>query len=262
MGSGIASYSVFFADNGGAFMPLLTDTTQTTTSFAGQVGHTYRFYSVATDNVGYVQAIPTAPQATTTVSLPQPPALVTLKRVKVVTNQNHQVTEVLVIFSGAVKTAEAVRIGTYRLATAGKLGSYTAKDASVIKLKSAVYSGSTITVRLTPLRPFIISKPVQLVVYGTGHTALHDSLSRLIDGDHNAKAGGNAIAILSQKSVAVDVVPLVQTTGKPPAHPAAVDLLVPSTKRTLMEDHVAFAAHLQGLNLAKPRHQDYDVSVV
>jgi hypothetical protein len=71
-GSGLASYSIYVSDNGGAFTPLLTDTTQTSTSFTGVDGHTYGFYSIATDNVGNVQPTPTAAQATTTVQTQSP----------------------------------------------------------------------------------------------------------------------------------------------------------------------------------------------
>ena len=53
-GSGIASYSIYASENGGAFAPL-TDTTETTATFFGQSGNTYAFYSVATDNVGNIQ---------------------------------------------------------------------------------------------------------------------------------------------------------------------------------------------------------------
>jgi RHS repeat-associated protein len=63
-GSGIAAYDVFVSDNGGPFTPLLTATTQTSATFTGQFGHTYGFYSVATDNVGNRQPTPTASQAT------------------------------------------------------------------------------------------------------------------------------------------------------------------------------------------------------
>lgn len=66
-GSGIASFNIFVSDNGGRFTPFLTNTTTTSATFTGQVGHTYGFYSVATDNVGNVQPTPSAAQATTTV---------------------------------------------------------------------------------------------------------------------------------------------------------------------------------------------------
>ncbi len=61
----IASYTIFDAEDGGPFTPFLTDTTTTTATFTGQFGHTYGFYSVATDNSGDVQPTPTAAQATT-----------------------------------------------------------------------------------------------------------------------------------------------------------------------------------------------------
>jgi RHS repeat-associated protein len=66
-GSGIATYSVYVSDNGAAFTPLLTGTTQTSTTFTGVAGHTYGFYSIATDSVGNVEATPAGAQATTRV---------------------------------------------------------------------------------------------------------------------------------------------------------------------------------------------------
>jgi hypothetical protein len=68
-GSGIATYNVYVSDNGGAFTMFLANTTATSAAFTGQNGHTYAFYSVATDNVGHVQATPTTAQATTAVTL-------------------------------------------------------------------------------------------------------------------------------------------------------------------------------------------------
>jgi RHS repeat-associated protein len=64
-GSGIATFDIFVSDNGGTFTPFLTATTQTSAAFNGQFGHSYAFYSVATDNVGHRQATPTDAEATT-----------------------------------------------------------------------------------------------------------------------------------------------------------------------------------------------------
>jgi RHS repeat-associated protein/uncharacterized repeat protein (TIGR01451 family) len=69
-GSGIAGYDVFVSDNGGPFTPLQTRTTATSAVFTGQFGHTYGFYSVATDNVGHRQATPAGAEATTTIEVP------------------------------------------------------------------------------------------------------------------------------------------------------------------------------------------------
>src|SRR5262249_2925435 len=66
-GSGIASFDVFVSDNGGPFTLFQTGTTATSATFTGQVGHTYAFYSVATDNVGHRQAVPDHPDTFTLV---------------------------------------------------------------------------------------------------------------------------------------------------------------------------------------------------
>ncbi len=76
-GSGIASYTIYVADDGGSFMPFVSNTEGTSATFAGQNGHTYDFYSVATDNAGNVQAAPTSAQATTTVDATEPTSAVT-----------------------------------------------------------------------------------------------------------------------------------------------------------------------------------------
>ncbi len=67
-GGGIASYDVFVSDDGAPFTAFETNTTQTSATFNGASGHTYGFYSVATDKAGKVQPTPTAAQATTTVA--------------------------------------------------------------------------------------------------------------------------------------------------------------------------------------------------
>jgi streptogramin lyase len=69
-GSGLASFDVLVSDNGGPFVPWLTDTTQTRAIFSGVFGHTYAFYSVTTDNAGNREAAPSAPEATTVADLP------------------------------------------------------------------------------------------------------------------------------------------------------------------------------------------------
>jgi hypothetical protein len=64
-GSGIADYTIFVSEDGGPFMPLVSDTTETSTTFPGELGRTYAFYSVARDLVGNEEATPPVPDATT-----------------------------------------------------------------------------------------------------------------------------------------------------------------------------------------------------
>ena len=117
----------------------------------------------------------------------------------------------MLTFSGPVNAAEADETSIYHLATPGKKGSYTAKNAGTIKLKSATDPGAGEIVTLTPKRPFALTKPVQLSVSATGISGLHDTYGRLIDGDDNGRAGGNAIALLMKKGATIDGVNVART---------------------------------------------------
>jgi RHS repeat-associated protein len=66
-GSGLGGYTVYVSKDGGAYTPWLENTSLTEATYAGEGGHTYAFYSIAHDNAGNSQAIPTSPQATTRV---------------------------------------------------------------------------------------------------------------------------------------------------------------------------------------------------
>jgi Beta-propeller repeat len=68
----IASYDVFVSDNGGAFTAFQTGTSATSATFTGMTGHTYGFFSIATDTAGNTEPIKTAPDAVVAVG---PPAI-------------------------------------------------------------------------------------------------------------------------------------------------------------------------------------------
>ena len=58
--SGVQSFTIFESEDNGPFTALATVTpANPSTPFTGQIGHTYGFYSVATDNAGNVQPTPT-----------------------------------------------------------------------------------------------------------------------------------------------------------------------------------------------------------
>jgi hypothetical protein len=66
-GSGISSYTIFVSDNGGAFTPWLSGTALTSSSYTGTAGHTYGFFSIATDAAGNIEVLKSAAEATTQV---------------------------------------------------------------------------------------------------------------------------------------------------------------------------------------------------
>ncbi len=72
-GSGIAGFTIMVSADDGPFSAWLTLSTATTGTFAGLRGHTYRFFSIAQDNVGNVESKTPVAEATTTVSLNSKP---------------------------------------------------------------------------------------------------------------------------------------------------------------------------------------------
>jgi hypothetical protein len=62
--SGNAWYDVYVSDNGGPYVPFQATARTTSANFTGQTGHTYSFYSIATDNLGNPQGAPGAIRTT------------------------------------------------------------------------------------------------------------------------------------------------------------------------------------------------------
>lgn len=68
IGAGVQSLTIYVSDNGSSFVPWLLQTTATSGSYSGQVGHTYSFYSIAQDLVGNIEGAKTSAEATTQVT--------------------------------------------------------------------------------------------------------------------------------------------------------------------------------------------------
>lgn len=62
-GSGIGSYDIVVSTNNGPWTAWLNATTNTGALFTGERNHTYRFYSIARDNVGWVETAPVVADA-------------------------------------------------------------------------------------------------------------------------------------------------------------------------------------------------------
>jgi hypothetical protein len=151
---------------------------------------------------------------------------VTVTGVDDLMNKRHQVTEIVVHFSGAVNAAQAKQTGIYRLAFPGAKGSFTIRNARTIKLKSAVYNSVDDSVILIPKQPFALTRNVQLQVDGLLPSGLQDSFGRLIDGDHDGQPGGNAVAILSRSGVSLDSWVAQTAAGRSAAQADMVDVLI------------------------------------
>jgi hypothetical protein len=110
-GPGVASYDVYVSVGGGPFSPWLTGTSQTTAVYSGAFGHSYAFYSVATDPLGFRQPTPGAAQASTVLEPPLAPPVsphpvgVTLRTRRF---GKHKKLVAEVLFSGGLPAREVV----------------------------------------------------------------------------------------------------------------------------------------------------------
>jgi hypothetical protein len=66
-GASVAGYSIYVSVDGGPFSLWLNNTTATQASYAGQAGHSYAFFSVATDSAGDLEAAPATADTSTSV---------------------------------------------------------------------------------------------------------------------------------------------------------------------------------------------------
>jgi len=70
VGSGIADYSIYVSDNGGPYQYWLLNTMATSGTYTGAVGHTYAFYSIATDGAGNTESVKSAADTSTEIVTP------------------------------------------------------------------------------------------------------------------------------------------------------------------------------------------------
>jgi len=164
------------------------------------------FQYVATASGPNTSAAPaTSNPATVTLAVSAAPPVVSVQNVALATNKKHMVSQIDVTFSGQVNATEAADAGIYHLAYPNKKGSYTARNAVVVKLRSAVYSTATDSVTLTPRKPFALkAQTLQLEIDGTSPSGLQDIVGRYLDGGNNGQAGSDAVVSISKNGVNIE----------------------------------------------------------
>ena len=65
-GAGVMDYTVYVSVDGGAYSAWLSETTSTSATYEGAIGHRYSFYTIARDGLGNTESAPGQPDATTT----------------------------------------------------------------------------------------------------------------------------------------------------------------------------------------------------
>jgi cyclophilin family peptidyl-prolyl cis-trans isomerase len=178
--------------------------TFTYTPQSGYLGNDTFQYLVTANGPNTAAAPATSNPAMVTVGVSAAPPVVSVQNVALSTNRRHMVTQIDVTFSGQVNATQADNTGIYQLAYPDKSGSYTGKNAVVVKLHSANYSAATNSVTLTPRKPFALkARPLQLVIDGTSPSGLQDIVGRYLDGADNGQAGSDAVVSISKNGAKI-----------------------------------------------------------
>jgi hypothetical protein len=90
---------------------------------------------------------------------------------------------------------------------------------------------------LVPKKPFALTRPVQLLIDGLPPSGLQDGTGRLIDGNHDAQAGGNAIAILFRGGVKLSAVQSARTNTPARASARLFDAVLAEATRFSGKTH-------------------------
>lgn len=159
IGAGTKGYAIYASDNGGAFAPWLTTTSATSSVFRGQVGHSYSFYSIATDLVGNVEPAKNAAEATTTVSSGTscgPPSL--SGAASVVSYVNNTLSLNLQFTNIGASDALNSLVKTLTFRTLGGTETVTLASPSLPFIVGTVSVGNTITIPVTLNVPSTVTR--------------------------------------------------------------------------------------------------------
>ena len=127
------------------------------------------------------------------------------------------------------------------MTTAGKKGSFTAKSAKVVSLKSAAFNAANDTVTITLRKPLKLTTPVQLRVSGLSPSGLKDNSGWLIDGNHDGQPGGDAIAVLRKGGATISAMVFQGSGPLPSFKPSLVDVLLEHEDLVLNKNSVSAA---------------------
>jgi hypothetical protein len=140
------------------------------------------------------------------------PALATVASVRLSLKRSI-LKSIVLSFSNSLNPSSANAKANYRLAAAGRDRRFGTRDDVKVRFRSVVYNPTARTVTLTPAGSLVLNKTFQLRLNAAG---LFDVYGRPLDGNGDGRAGGDYVALIARRGVAV--------TSVVPAHVQAVRL--------------------------------------
>jgi hypothetical protein len=150
VGSGLQGFTIYASDTGGPFTPWLSNTTAATGTFTGSVGHTYSFYSIATDLTGNTEPAKASAEASTAVAATAtcgPPSL--NAQMLNIAKSGSSVTANLQLTNTGSTAAQSVNINQITLRTLSGTGTVMVTSPTLPLAVGPLAIGAVTTVPLT-----------------------------------------------------------------------------------------------------------------
>jgi hypothetical protein len=159
VGSGLQGFTIYASDSGGPFTAWLSNTTAASATYLGTVGHSYSFYSIATDLTGNVEGGKTSAEASTTVTAASSCGAPSLSgQVANVAQTGTTVTASLQLTNTGFTAAQALNINQITLRTLSGSGTVTLASPTLPTAEGPLGIGATATVPLTLNVPTTVTR--------------------------------------------------------------------------------------------------------
>jgi hypothetical protein len=159
VGSGLQGFTIYVSDSGGPFTPWVSNTTAASGDYTGAVGHTYSFYSIATDLVGNMEGSKTTVEALTSVTATGPCGPPSLSgQLSNVTPSGTTVTATLTLTNTGFTAAQAININQITFRTLSGSGTVTLASPALSAAEGPLDIGASTAVPLTLNVPTTVAR--------------------------------------------------------------------------------------------------------
>ncbi len=159
VGSGVQGFTIYVSDSGAPYTAWLSNTTAASADFLGAAGHSYSFYSIATDLTGNMEGAKTSPEATTSVTASGPCGAPSLSgQVSNIVQSGATVTATLTLTNTGFTAAQAVNINQMTFRTLSGSGTVTLASPAIPAAEGPLAIGASTAVALTLNVPTTVTR--------------------------------------------------------------------------------------------------------
>ncbi len=159
VGSGLQGFTIYVSDTGAPYTPWLSNTTAASADYLGAAGHSYSFYSIATDLAGNMEGSKASTEASTSVSASGPCGAPSLSgQLSNVVHSGTTVTATLTVTNMGFTAAQVVNINQMMFRTLSGSGTVTLASPVLPAAKGPLGIGASITVPITLNVPTTVTR--------------------------------------------------------------------------------------------------------